>query len=1140
MRLITIEIVRFNSTETMDVEVFPLDTKLSVARRFAYVAGVDPEYLYVPDFDPNSSTRVSVITPWDPVSIWDADPVKFYDKFSPYFTTELIVTLWANFHRVDDLNTMLYTLEVTRPSVADEFTTISFDRMAEYARNEFQREEFQREFYNRIGIFQRKEFEYIQKFRFLESIPEKKLIRENSGKYSISGKIKTNGDLAYIFDHLHATRVFPVIAYSSYYKTHPHYVFTQGWVSLEGRIRIKFSVDKIESEIIIEDSGEDGVFTFRTADLQSDKDLVKQYIRSFLSKFDTSIDRDIPVFTYQNDTRVNIKVLSDILMTIREFEPIFAMNGRRTITSDYSDRRIYFRNAYDEQSKVVFFELTQVGMQTASFTIRDDDPTIRIFLSKLLTVYDDNKRAVINEYIAFGVPIEDADTIANNVGEEKGDEKEEEKGEEKGEPVQRDSDTLEQVLFGARWSSSCQPIERHPVVLTLDEKTRVEQLDIDTLRTVDANGKQPINPSKRRIPLTDADQLRRKYRDAQIMQFPRNEDVYLVCVNPAYPYPGIIENKNSELGYQPCCFKTDKRRSKHYRAYYDGVATASKESTYVITKDKIITKGVLGEFSPVTRQYDNLITKCFQDATRNSDMKIVRYGILHTPNSFLECVLVALGLPTNDLEGERRSLLNDIHPNLLRQEMFAFTEDEIRDYIQNTDTFFNPLYTIRLVEYKYKCRIMIFRRDEMYPEGTLSLPHHTRGYMRVRPDTDLPTIMVYMHIGTDSDNISFPHCELLAHVPNNVNTTKKVDDIKGAFVFTDNNPVSRFCWNLYNEMGYEQGSRDTLDLEPLNEDDIKGQDIDEYGKMRFILVRLDGKDVVLETPPYPPINRETVDITKFLAEEELNARDQNYSVVTYSGIPMRLYSERVLSRAYSTSESNEKLSRYLTEWSLFKFSQFLDNNGIKSGRDLTAQKMEEFVAQVFQIRDNYVYSTDTEALFEEEYAGNLIQSGQIVCSSIEMRNRLVFRMWSELVRREDATLSYKDNNMMKTYYKSVLDFTAKRENLFVYDQGLESSFRRVVSTSDAYPLYTYPQNLIQYFLRHPAVESGKLVRIHNYDTIEKIAPMGFDEPSLLVYIFEGNMSVNIARTIEHPDIAPKRILITRFENTILFGKIQPI
>lgn len=1136
MRIISLEIVRFNNRESREVGVYELDTYHTLSERFAYIAGTIPKYIHVPEFDVDAIQSITVTSLWEPETIGNANPFEFYNRFKPYFSADVIITFWANFYNGEHINSLIAAMESQYPEILEAFTLVSFDTAMQYATDAYQREQFQREYFNSISDFQRRQLEVLNRLDQLRVIPEYRLTLVKSDEINISGSFASKGDLNYIFDQVHASRVFPIISFDKYYKTVPHFTFREGWTSFPNRIRIKMNIDGRESELNIEKSIEDAeMYTFRvSASSKIQKDAYSEAIKSLLKSFNVVFTQDVEVYHYQMDTRVNLLVLSDILLTNPWFEPLFAMNNRRAITDEYGDRKLYFRNVFAQKPQVVEFPITQTD-SGARFTLKETDNVILVTLSKLLRVYTDVKAQVISDYARFGIKITHADRVecignATSVSDRQC----------PTEPQQRD-------LLGAGWSSRCQPTTRHPIQITRAERDAIERLDIDTLRELEQKINQPKDPKKRVEPLTDRNALEDKYRNKQILQFPKDEDSYFICIHPDYPYPGVLVNEKSEIGFQPCCYKTNKQGSKAYRAYYEGDVRQNVETSYIITKDKIITRETLGEFSPVTRQYTNLLYKCFQNATKNTNERILRYGIEHTPNSFLECVLTALGMDTSNIQDTRKSLLDDINPSLLRQEMYAFTEDEIREYIMNTDEFLNPLYTIRLLEYRYKCNILIFRRDEMYPEGTLSLPYHSRGYMQWKRDTTLPTIMVYMHSGAPSDNLEYPHCELLIHAPKNISSFRRVDQIENAKFFYESNPIAQFCWNLYQDMGFEQLGADTFSITPLDEDDIKGQELDEHGKLRFILVRIQGIDLVLETPPYPPLNKDLIDAYSYLITplelERLGKStqlDQNYGLIAYpegSSRMFRVYTTDATRKMYANSLANEKVSRYLTEWTLYRFSEFLDRQRVQTSSALTRAIMEEFINSAFVIRDDYVYDNDAKALFTRQDAKNLLEGDKIVCASREIRNRLVFQAWRELVRREYMVLSYKDRGMMRTYYQSIEDFHPRRERLFLYDPLMETSFLKILATPETFQLYTYPQNLARYFLQHPRIEQGRQVHVENFNDIKDIVERGFDTTSLMVYVFESDDNVDVAILNEEPSIPTTRILITKFDDTILYGKM---
>ncbi|MDC3332837.1 hypothetical protein OAV62_01205 [bacterium] len=1119
MRKITLTIDTFNNSVTTEVNLYPLDTVETFSNRLVARAYVLPQYVHIPEFDIETVDDITITSLGDPVH----PPVPYVKKFENYFPIETILTYWANFHPIEMLSFMILELR-PHPEIIDAFPEDNSFEVVMEAALDHRRERFVQNYINQKSPFEQEQANIEQFLLALEEVPEYPLDLEKSVQIEISGTFEAPGNLDYIFDRIDASTVFPVIVHKSYYKIQEHYILMEGWSMIEDQIRVKFVIGETSSELLLSKTDTGFEFTSGMLSKTVPEDVYKEYISKLLDSFSIEYNETIPIYHYMMDTLVNIRILSDIVMTIGLIEPIFGITTNRPIYDEYGDRRLFFRNPYVHQSPKRFIQINQKGSRRASFVIRENDPlhsTMRKLLSQLLTIYVSNESIVREEYFSLGLVLEAPEVISDE------------------RVVEENRVQTKRGLFDAGWSSQCQPTTRHPIILSKREQYLVKALDIEMLTEVESRMIQPKNVNKRVPLLDDARQLVNKYKKLQIIQYPKDEENYFICTNPTFPYPGMIKNDKSELGYQPCCFKVDKRKSKAFKAYYQGVSDdAAKSSSYIITKDKIITQGVLGQFSPITRQYTNLITKCFDYATNPTKERILRFGIRHTRNSFLECVLVGLKLDISNVDQVRQNLLDGVDPNFLRQEMFRFTPDQITDYIES-DAFLNPLFTIRLLEYKFKCNILLFRRDNEHPAGTISFPHHRKGYMKWRRNKRLPTIMIYMHTGAVSDNIEFPHCELIIHVPRTVNTHRKVMKLDNPFSFSENNYIAEFCWGLYEDLGYEQNCKSTLDILPIDEDDCKAQWIDEFGKMRMVVVRMNGEHVLLGTPPYPPINKIVIDPSTFSISEEkmidvfgkIPQSGQNYIPITYFDRELRLYTQPS-GQFFEKSIFNEKVSRAMLDWSIYLFSKFLKDEGTSlPSRD----QMESFSNSMFEVSSDIVYDRPGP-LFTEATSGNIIQNGRIMCTSHDVRNRIVFNLWRELIRRETTVLNYSKKSALPTYYDTIFDFrSVPGNNIFVYDQTVEESLLKLVSAPTTYKLYDYPQNKGQYFLQHRKVEDGSLVRVENYVTTESILPN--PQYPYLLYMFHSSTNVERIFVNEDPIIPPMKILVTRFDNIVLYGKL---
>jgi hypothetical protein len=263
----------------------------------------------------------------------------------------------------------------------------------------------------------------------------------------------------------------------------------------------------------------------------------------------------------------------------------------------------------------------------------------------------------------------------------------------------------------------------------------------------------------------------------QVLPFPpSNPRYFFVCPNDKYPYPGVKVNKTlsnkHEYPFIPCCFQINQvsRAGSNWNLYVSGgeprAAKTNARSSHEIKTDKSLPPG---RFGFVDSMVVNFIRKYSDESG-----EIRRYGVPRSTNSFIHCVALGVEDPNyvNSPDREawvsqvRTNLFNlRIRPELLRQEMFDMTNDDIIEHATNEDEFFDPLMYYRAMEELFDCNIYIFAlndKDRRTGQETslLQLPRHK--YFHVHPPVPRSkNVLIVRHWGSESDDLEYPQCELI-------------------------------------------------------------------------------------------------------------------------------------------------------------------------------------------------------------------------------------------------------------------------------------------------------------------------------------------------------------------------------------------
>ena len=249
---------------------------------------------------------------------------------------------------------------------------------------------------------------------------------------------------------------------------------------------------------------------------------------------------------------------------------------------------------------------------------------------------------------------------------------------------------------------------------------------------------------KVRIPKTKSKKGDKKVKEVeeierQVMVFPDKNDVRhidgkrwnFVCPKDDNPYPGLKINtdlSNKELfPYIICCSKTDKMTpgTNKYKTYYNyihdidpNVKKGAKAEDKISTGKMLLPKRIA--YLPVSVEK---VVKKYSEAS----IDMVRYGIQRSIHSLIHCICVAIDDPNyivlnTDEEREhyttrvRKYMANGktIRPELLKQELFDYTNEEILHRLGDEYTFLDPNLFYRALEETFGVNIYVFADTRNY------------------------------------------------------------------------------------------------------------------------------------------------------------------------------------------------------------------------------------------------------------------------------------------------------------------------------------------------------------------------------------------------------------------------------------------
>ena len=290
---------------------------------------------------------------------------------------------------------------------------------------------------------------------------------------------------------------------------------------------------------------------------------------------------------------------------------------------------------------------------------------------------------------------------------------------------------------------------------------------------------QPIPISEDEIKMWEKSTFEHKGEilNRQVLSIPlKNPKYHFVCPDEERPFPGLkvnnLENKDVYPGL-PCCFKEDRteKTSKILKGLIqaDKTETKPKESeAHTIKSDKILN---VGRYGTVPTSVSDLLK------TDPSVTEVRRKGVPRSVNSLLHCLSVAIEdqayLKSKDKEkyvADLRLVIADkIQAALCKQEMYDYTDAEILSSLRDVTSFLDPNLFYRAIEKTYNINLFVFApsldeekrlKNKESSLGSIQMPRFKLFYSRAA-SPDFPTILIYRTMGSESDNLKYPQCELL-------------------------------------------------------------------------------------------------------------------------------------------------------------------------------------------------------------------------------------------------------------------------------------------------------------------------------------------------------------------------------------------
>jgi len=562
-------------------------------------------------------------------------------------------------------------------------------------------------------------------------------------------------------------------------------------------------------------------------------------------------------------------------------------------------------------------------------------------------------------------------------------------------------------------------------------------------------------------------EIHKKKNDKQVMEFPAfGESIkrFYICEHPTHPYPGLrdnaLENKK-KFPFIPCCYAKDQNREgTKFKFYFSQEKRKEKNSA---SQNIFISRKTLPPGLPGTLPLN--LQELFSIIEPNPEYQFVKIGANVTKSSFLECVMLGLNrenlqfLKVEDripfVERARNEIATEANAMASKQELFDESLPVIMDKLVNSNMDAHEF--AHVLELVFNCDIFVFSGSDKQPNGTMKIPKHDQAFYKSKPTRT--TIFIYQHYTDDNEK----QCELITRVK--ASEEKILDNMETSF--RPSEQVVEKVWDVFRNLNRSFSHNLLLPSITVPRFNIQSQIVDIYGKCRVLNIDYDGVMITMVSDPLPPFNvinatnifraplatlqrfckRYKIVIQKQRMVDqrlrELKGQLRSRLNVTFlcddaeimPDIPI-LKDQEEFNELFRRNETivsqfshHKKIAKLIYQYGLFFMSHFMHSNGINE--PLNDQQMVDFINSKIEVNPNYSFNNRE---FSPRFSMNsqFVQRNRLIVTSNEMLKRLIFMFRLFQNNHFEELLGYKDKTFAENYYNEISDFDESKLQ-FIFD-----------------------------------------------------------------------------------------------------------
>jgi hypothetical protein len=422
---------------------------------------------------------------------------------------------------------------------------------------------------------------------------------------------------------------------------------------------------------------------------------------------------------------------------------------------------------------------------------------------------------------------------------------------------------------------------------------------------------------------------------------PKSPKYYFVCPSDKYPYISLYKNKlenSKEYPYYPKCTPNEINNEINNNPilYYEHLEPVAKSSfnNYIQKTTRLLLPNNTG-FLPKD------ISNYLMSIPNYDNALFYRYGIISSKNVLIHAVLTSmqskkyLELKSKDKKEEYainiRKRLSDLPMNVYKQELYDYTDEEIKKQIENFDIFLDPSLYYRGLEVLFDINIYVFSlnqsREKAVETGYIEIPRFKLCYLNtfknrkcvllykyITPDNEIQCDLIIQngfkknlelkeaveeYNDGENDATSFNDVSpSILEIPKEVPTPKIVTKNELRYLFdtevnkdlyeTIEKISPYYVWDIQPSKNvitrFNPWSRIDYDeiFKPFK---IIGQKVDTYGKTRILLLNV---NISIYIPPTQPLNYGNCEIVSQLEDKNIIEIFGHPTGVNSSGLWFRI------------------------------------------------------------------------------------------------------------------------------------------------------------------------------------------------------------------------------------------------------------